>query len=135
MQWAWSLVLILLSAFVVKPEGQVTYFQASYQGSDVRLEWKVNQSATQGDFYLYRRKSDEEDFVKLTDVQNSGSDSYVWVDQNLYKTTTESPQQSAMTYKLVVHGANNNNETYFASIQRNPTAVQRSWGSIKVMFR
>ena len=133
MQWAWSLVLILLSAFVMKPEGQVTYFQASYQGSDVRLEWKVNQSSPQGNFYVYRRKADDEEFVKLTDMDNTGADSYTFVDMNLYKGTAEA-QPNAMTYKLVVKGQAVN-ETYFASIQRNPTAVQRSWGSIKVMFR
>lgn len=132
MQWTWSVVLILLSAFVMKPEGQVTYFQASYQGSDVRLEWKVNQSSAQGNFYVYRRKADEEDFVKLTDVDNTGADSYTYVDQNLYKANES--QQTSMTYKLVVKGQSVN-ETYFASIQRSPTAVQRSWGSIKVMFR
>jgi hypothetical protein len=132
MQWAWSAVLILLSAFIVKPEGQVTYFQASYQGSDVRLEWKVNQSAAQGDFYVYRRKSDEEEFTKLGDMENTGADSYTFIDQNLYKASES--LQTAMTYKLVVH-SQASNESYFASIQRNPTAVQRSWGSIKVMFR
>lgn len=134
MQWACSVLLVLLSSFVVKPAGQITAFQASYQGSDVRLEWKVNQASAHNDFHLYRRKADEEEFMKLADIENTGADSYFFVDQNLYRETVDSPQQSAMTYKLVVRGQSGN-ETYFATIQRNPTAVQRSWGSIKVMFR
>ena len=125
--------LIAIVAHVAGPQAQaVQYFQASYQGSNVRLEWRMNQNAAQAIFEVWRKKASEDTYYKLGEVTGNGSESYTYIDDNLYKNSDT--HQAALSYKLVVRTAQGS-ETYVAGIERNPTAVQRSWGSIKVMFR
>ena len=130
------LSLFTLTAIVAQmagPQAQaVQFFQASYQGSNVRLEWRMAQNSAQATFEVWRKKASEDTYYKLTDVSGNGGESYVYIDDNLYKNSDT--QQAALSYKLVVR-TGQGSESYMAGIERNPTAVQRSWGSIKVMFR
>jgi hypothetical protein len=126
-----SLFLSLLLG-LANTTGMVQSFTASYQGSDVRLEWHVSDAAANADFEIHRKKAGEDSYVKLGDVNGTGSDVYTFIDDNLYKNTDVA--QAALSYKLVVKMASGSEQT-ITGIERNPTAVQRSWGSIKVMFR
>ena len=126
-----SLLLSLLLG-LANTAGMVQSFTASYQGSDVRLEWRVSDAASSANFEIHRKKAGEDSFVKLADVAGTGTDTYTFTDDNLYKNTDVA--QAALSYKLVAKMPNGTEQT-ITGIDRNPTAVQRSWGSIKVMFR
>lgn len=125
-----ALLLVLLPG-VAFSAGEVEFFTATYTGSTIRLDWKLSQKA-QSTFEVYRKRSEESSYSKLGDVDYNGSDSYTYVDDNLYR--TQGVAQVAFSYKLVVHQAGQT-QNYLVSVEHGPTAVQRSWGSIKMMFR
>lgn len=127
-------VLLLLLVFVpgiAMSAGEVEFFTATYTGSNIRLDWKLSQK-TQSTFEVYRKRSEESTYMKLADVDYNGSESYTFVDDNLYR--TQGVAQVAFSYKLVVHQGGQL-QNYLVSVEHGPTAVQRSWGSIKMMFR
>lgn len=123
--------LLVLLPGVAFSAGEVEFFTATYTGSSIRLDWKLSQKA-QSTFEVYRKRSEESSYSKLGDVDYNGSDSYTYVDDNLYR--TQGVAQVAFSYKLVVHQGGQT-QNYLVSVEHGPTAVQRSWGSIKMMFR
>ena len=109
----------------------VSTFSASYQGADVRLEWTVTQEPNVIRYDLYRKRGGEHDFQKITSQLPAGQTQYWVVDDNLYKNEAG---PANVEYRLTV--VSSGQEThYYAVIEHNPTAIQRSWGSIKSMFR
>jgi len=124
----WLLVMLPCTAFSA---GEVDFFTATFSGSSVRLDWKLS-ARQQADFEIYRKRPDESAYAKLEDVPYNGTDVYTYQDNNLYR--TQGSAQVMFTYKLVVH-QNTQAQSYLASVENGPTAVQRSWGSIKLMFR
>lgn len=118
---------LILTAFQV----QVSSFQAVYQGSDIRLEWRVSDEAEVSQYEIYRKKESDANYTKLTDVAQTGSGTYSWVDDNLYK---NGDGVENISYRLSAV-TSNGPKFFYANIQHSPTAVQRSWGSIKSMFR
>ena len=120
-------IFLILTAFQV----QVSSFQAVYQGADIRLEWKVTDESEVSVYEIFRKKDTDANYTKLTDVAQSGSGSYTWVDDNLYKTGDGIEN---ISYRLAAN-TSAGPKYFYATIQHSPTAVQRSWGSIKSMFR
>ena len=120
-------IFLILTAFQV----QVSSFQAVYQGADIRLEWKVSDESEVSVYEIFRKKDTDANYTKLTDVAQSGSGTYTWVDDNLYK-TGEGIEN--ISYRLAAN-TSGGPKYFYATIQHSPTAVQRSWGSIKSMFR
>ncbi|SFB75367.1 hypothetical protein SAMN05421780_101283 [Flexibacter flexilis DSM 6793] len=108
-----------------------SYFSASYQGADVKLDWQIADEGGVSSYEVYRKKASETAYQKLTTVSINGSGNYTFLDDNLYKTDD---QAQTISYKLVIH-TNSSAYNLFANIQHSPTAVQRSWGSIKSMFK
>lgn len=120
-------ILLFISAFQV----QVSSFTATYQGSDIRLEWKVSEEAEVLNYEISRKKDSDPSYSKLTDVPQSGTGSYFWVDDNLYK---DGEAIENISYRLAAQ-TNAGPKFFYTQIQHSPTAIQRSWGSIKSMFR
>lgn len=110
----------------------VSSFSATYQGSDVRLEWRVSQEETVSFYEIYRKRNDDAAYTKIGRVANLNAGTYTFIDDNLYKTDEV---QAGITYKLSIKHQDNSVNNYFTTINANPTAIQRSWGSIKSMFR
>jgi hypothetical protein len=110
---------------------QLQSFQASYQGSDIRLEWKVSEEAGVTSYEISRKKEGDASYGRLAEVNASGQSAYFWVDDNLYK---DGDAMENISYRLTAQ-TSAGPKYFYASIQHSPTAVQRSWGSIKSMFR
>lgn len=106
-------------------------FTAFYQGADVRLEWRTPEESEVQVYEVYRKKADESVYQKIGTLSANNSNNYSFIDDNLYK---GSDAAQSISYRLTVK-TTQNNYNLFASIQHTPTAVQRSWGSIKSMFK
>lgn len=109
----------------------VQQFTASYQGVDVRLDWSVGQEQGIEAFELFRRKNEAEDFRRIATIPAAGRLSYSFLDDDLYKNQGGHQVQ----YRLTVRRNDGTVQHFFTHIQHNPTTVQRSWGSIKAMFK
>ena len=123
-------VLVLVPG-VAFSAGEVEYFSAAYTNGTIRLDWKLS-ARQQADFEIYRKRPDEGSYSKQADIPYNGTDVYTYVDDNLFK--AQAGAQISFSYKLVVHQGGQV-QNYLASVDNGPTAVQRSWGSIKLMFR
>ena len=120
-------LMLMITAFQV----QVSSFQAVYQGADIRLEWKVSEESEVTSYEISRKKETDGNYSKLADVAQSSLGNYVWVDDNLYK---DGEGLENISYRLTAN-TGSGPKFFYANIQHSPTAVQRSWGSIKSMFR
>lgn len=105
-------------------------FQASPEKEGIRLEWKINSESEVIAYEIYRKSENGSQFYKLSDITPNGSGTYQYLDDDLYKNSSV----ASITYKLMVKSSNQSYE-YFTSILYQPTAVQRTWGSIKAMFK
>lgn len=124
------LTVLLTQAWLVYALGTVQYFTASYQGTDVKLDWRLDDDATIDQFEIARKRPDEANFTKLGNITNNGTGQYTFIDDKLYK----SGQVATVSYRLTLKSGNTLT-THYTSIAHNPTAVQRTWGSIKSMFK
>ena len=108
----------------------VQIFTANYQGTDVKLEWRLADEQGVESFELARKRPEETVFTRITSVSANGSANYSFVDDQLYKTN----QANTISYRLTMKSGAGVT-MYYTSISHNPTAVQRTWGSIKSMFK
>lgn len=108
----------------------VQVFTANYQGTDVKLEWRLTDEQGVESFELARKRPEEAVFTRITSMTANGTSNYTFVDDQLYKTG----QTNTVSYRLTMKSAAGIT-TYYTSISHNPTAVQRTWGSIKSMFK
>lgn len=121
------LLLVCCSAFTTS----LQQFTASYQGVDIRLDWSVSQEQGIESFELFRKKDGSEDLRKIATIPVSGKLSYSFLDDDLYKNQSSHEVQ----YRLTLKKTDRTVQHFFTTIQHNPTTVQRSWGSIKAMFK
>jgi hypothetical protein len=120
-------IVVLLSSFQL----QMQSFIASYQGADIRLEWKVSEETGVTVYEISRKKDSDANYYRLTEVAATSAGSYTWLDDNLYK---DGDASENINYRLTAVSPSGQ-KSFYTNIQHSPTAVQRSWGSIKSMFR
>jgi hypothetical protein len=135
-------LLIFLSTTVALA-ATVTLYTAVYDGPNVRVEWEVSSETDVTGFDLYRKAAAETTFSLVSSVVPTGQRRYQYLDTNVYRLMAGSlPSSGAgnmatggpFTYRLTVRtpGAD---QTYTTVLAGTPSAVQRSWGTIKSMFR
>ena len=131
-----SLCLLVLLSVLLALGATVTLFQAAYDNSTVRVVWEVaNESGVQN-YDLYRKANNEPAFTKLITVSPSGQSRYQYLDSDVYHgpANTSSTLGGPFTYRLAVR-TTAGDQNYTSTLGQTPSAVQRSWGSIKSMFR
>lgn len=121
------ILMIGLASFQV----QVSSFLATYQGADIRLEWKISDESGVSGYEISRKKDSDASYGRLSETTASNQGTYVWVDDNLYK---NGDAMENISYRLTAN-TSAGPKYFYTNIQHSPTAVQRSWGSIKSMFR
>lgn len=124
-------VLPALALVLASFQLQMQSFTATYQGADIRLEWKVAEETGVSSYEISRKKDEDAAYGRLTEMPASGQNAYSWVDDNLYK---DGDAMENISYRLTANTASGP-KYFYTNIQHSPTAVQRSWGSIKSMFR
>ena len=125
------LVVLLLSSLLVLA-ATVTVFTVTLDGSNVRVEWEVNTEADVTSFDIYRKSVADPTYSLLSNIIPTGQRRYLYTDRNVYRGVAGG---GPFTYRLTVHGGANGEQTYTANLAQTPSAVQRSWGTIKSMFR
>mgnify|MGYP001596499381 CR=1 FL=1 len=105
-------------------------FQATSEKEGIRLEWRLSNETEVISYEIFRKSESGSQFYKLSDIVPNGSGVYQFMDDELYKNSSV----ETITYKLMIK-SNSQNYEYFTSIMYQPTAVQRTWGSIKAMFK
>lgn len=106
------------------------YFNISPDGSDVILEWQMKTEESVVEYRLFRKFNNEPLQAHIATISPDGVGSYQYLDDDIFKTESE-----VITYELQVLMSDNTVHQFQASLSHNPTSVQRTWGSIKSMFR
>ncbi|MBC7446895.1 MAG: hypothetical protein H7330_02430 [Hymenobacteraceae bacterium] len=140
MKHAFRLPLRLLAVFAfvlgtlaaVALTGPVTSFTGNFEGIDARLSWELPAETGIQRFELWRHSAADPALVKIATVPPTGALRYSLLDQNLYKTADAT--LGSFTYKLTCI-TTSGDFNYSFTLSQTPSAVQRSWGSIKSMFR
>ncbi len=131
--------LLLLSATLAWA-ATITLFQATYDNSAIRVAWEVANETGVQSYELHRKANTEPAFARLTNVAPTGQTRYQYLDTDVYRApvdptvTTGAQAGGPYTYRLTVH-TTTGDQVYTSSLGQTPSAVQRSWGSIKSMFR
>ena len=131
------MLLVLLSATVALA-ATLTMFTATYDGPNVKVDWEVNSEADVTGFELSRKSVSQSSFTVVSTVVPTGIRRYQFVDTNVYRSTAGGGSAPAaggpFTYRLTVRGPGGD-QSYLTVLAGTPSAVQRSWGTIKSMFR
>ncbi len=125
-------VLVFVALTALALAGPVTSFNGTFEGIDARLNWEVSAETGVQRFELWRHSAADPALQKIATVQPTGALRYSLLDQNLYKTNDATI--GAFTYKLTCV-TTSGDFNYGFTLSQTPSAVQRSWGSIKSMFR
>lgn len=124
------LLLAALGAWALT--GPVTAFSGAFDGVDARLRWEVGSEAGLQRFELARRVGNDPIFHDVVTLTPDGSRTYEYLDQNPHRTNDEALH--SCSYKLTAVTTSGSHD-YAVTLAQSPSAVQRSWGSIKSMFR
>jgi hypothetical protein len=133
-------LLLLLWSAAVAYAASLTLFTAVYSGSTVQVDWEVNTETDVTSFELSRKAATETSFTVVNTTNVTGQRRYQYLDTNVYRTTagiatsTATAGNGPYTYRLTVRGPGPD-QSYVTILAGTPSAVQRSWGTIKSMFR
>jgi hypothetical protein len=123
--------LLVLLGGLAATAATATVFTAMLDGGHVRVEWEMSTEADVAGFDLYRKSAAEPGYALLTSIVPTGQRRYVYADRNGYRGSIGAGPAS---YRLLVRG-DGGEQTYTTSLTPTPSAVQRSWDTIKSMFR
>ena len=130
-------LLQLLVSIVVAAAATLTLFTAIYDGANVRVEWEVSTETDVTGFELSRKAASDINYTTVSTIMPTGQRRYQYLDTNVYRTTagtTATTGGGPFTYRLTVRGPGGD-QSYLTVLAGTPSAVQRSWGTIKSMFR
>ena len=138
-RWFGPAVLLVLLSAGAALAATLTLFTATYEGSNVRIEWEVNTEADVTGFELARKAASESSFTAVTNVVPTGQRRYQFTDVNVYRNQTGSGANATtasgpFTYRLTLRGPSGD-QSFLTVLAGTPSGVQRSWGTIKSMFR
>jgi hypothetical protein len=126
-----SLFLALaFSSQVVQAQSlTLDYFTVTPSGSDMLIRWQVPDESGITSFKLDRKIAEDPDFQQLVVMTPNGMRSYEYLDYTLFR-----GEPRTVNYRLQITKSGMV-YSYYVNIMHNPTSVQRTWGSIKAMFR
>jgi hypothetical protein len=126
------LTLLLLGAAGAASSVQLDFFRVEVQESDFVITWQTRVEEDVRTYELHRKTSYSQQFMPIVEVAARGTNvTYRYVDDEVYKAASEQ-----VDYKLVVLYANGTQEEITQrQVNYTPTAVRRTWGSIKAMFQ
>jgi hypothetical protein len=122
---------LLISSLAWAMEGALLYFQAAMQGSSVKLDWEMANESGISSYELFRKSNLEPTYKKVITLSPNGSRRYSFIDTDANPDFSVSGQ---ITYKLTLN-TSGSDVSHYTTLSQAPSSVQRSWGSIKSMFR
>jgi hypothetical protein len=124
-------VFTLAAAFADELGVSLNYFRAAFEGTDVKIEWELANENTITGFEVYRKLNNETTFRHINGLSVCGTKHYAFIDTDLRNVPNRA---GTITYKLTVE-TSNGDSNFTTAFVNNPSSVERSWGSIKSMFR
>lgn len=122
------LLLVLTGAFNVR----LDFFEVRRQDNDIEVSWQTNVEEDVHRYELFRKTSYSGEYMQVRTFNPHGAgQAYQFTDDEVYKTASES-----VDYRLDVVYSNGVRQQLAArQVDYVPTAVRRTWGSIKAMFQ
>jgi hypothetical protein len=108
-------------------------FQASSDGANITIRWITEDESGIASYELQRRSTTDGLFAPISTVDAKGASLYEYIDYSAFLKTTTLYQ-----YQVVVHfkDASRAPQVYGPiTVTHTVSAVRRTWGSIKSMFR
>ncbi len=138
-RWLAPALLLVLGSLTAALAASLTLFVATYDGANVRVEWEVSTEADVSGFELARKGVTESSYTAVTSVVPTGQRRYQFTDANVYRNqggggVPPASLSGPFTYRLTVRSPGGD-QSYLTVLAGTPSAVQRSWGTIKSMFR
>lgn len=127
------LLLVLFSATLVLSAG-FTLFRARYNDAGERMQEQGSNESDVPAYDLCRKASVEPAFARWAAVSSSGFGPYPYFDPNVYCGTAAAQIGGPFNYRFSVRTATGD-QTYTNALSQTAGPMQRSWGSIKSMFR
>ncbi len=128
------LLFLLTGVLLVASVSQnvrLRYFNAEYNGAAMVVTWEAEAEPGVQTYELHRKTEQSEQFTLLAELQAHGVNTpYTVRDEQVYK----SPM-AMVDYRLeVVLASGLRQRVAERRVNYTPTAIPRSWGSIKAMF-
>ncbi|MCS7028677.1 MAG: hypothetical protein NZ519_07925 [Bacteroidia bacterium] len=124
------LLALLLLASITYASVTLKYFTAIPSGTEIKLQWEVQSEYGITEFQVWKRIGSGS-AAKIYSVTPNGSRVYSYTDLNVMKT-----DETSQTYIYTLRIMQGSSYTDFTqSVTHNPTTIQRTWGSIKAMFK
>uniref|UniRef100_A0A7V2B2E8 Fibronectin type III domain-containing protein n=2 Tax=Rhodothermus TaxID=29548 RepID=A0A7V2B2E8_RHOMR len=131
--WYWGVLLLGLGAWGFPGAVELSYFKVAAEGNDLVISWEASREESVQRYELRRRTPfSKGQYVLVAQLQAQGAGrTYRYVDRQVYKQTADE-----VAYQLwVVYGDGTAQQLAEQAINYTPTAVRRTWGSIKAMFQ
>ena len=126
-------MLLVLSSVAAVYAATLTLFTAAYSGTIVKVEWEVSNEVDVTGFELARKSATETSYSVVSTAATTGQRRYLYLDTNVYRGAAGT-LGGPYTYRLTVRSPAGD-QSYLTVLAGTPSAVQRSWGTIKSMFR
>lgn len=126
-------ILILLVFLVGTALANVVFsrFDARTEGNDIVVSWQASVETDVREYVLERKTLFDAQFVEMARFEPHGTNSlYTYRDARVFKVQSEQ-----VSYRLrIISSDNSFVVTDAVTVDYTPTAVRRTWGSIKAMF-
>ncbi|MBX7242573.1 MAG: hypothetical protein K1X92_12600 [Bacteroidia bacterium] len=125
-----SLFFLITGSRIAMAQGVVMNdFKVAIQGGGIQLDWELQNETGVSEFRIYRKAGSQTDFEYVSTQYANGTLRYSYFDKEVFKN-----DNLIITYQLRVI-KNGVPSLFHATLSQNTTSVQRTWGSIKGMFR
>jgi hypothetical protein len=107
----------------------LNFFNLNPNGADILLEWEVQDETDIAEYRLFRKFQEDPTFTFVGSLTPNGSKRYQYLDDDIFKSTSR-----VLVYELQVV-KDNQVYRFTVNLSHNPSSIQRTWGSIKSMFK
>lgn len=107
-------------------------FDARTEGNDIVVSWETSVETDIREYVLERRTIFDTQFLEMARLEAHGSNSpYTYRDERVFKVQAE---QVSYRLRMIDDNGSFAGVTDPITVDYTPTAVRRTWGSIKAMF-
>lgn len=126
------LVLLLAGAGSLSSDVRLVYFNVDRDGNTFSISWKSDTEEDVRSYELYRKTAYAAAFSSIQTFSAHGTGKeYKFTDNQVYKAASEQ-----VDYRLEVVFQNGlRQQIAEKKVNYTPTAIRRTWGSIKAMFQ
>ncbi|RMG20624.1 MAG: hypothetical protein D6730_19635 [Bacteroidetes bacterium] len=125
-----SLGLFHFTGPLFAQEVLLKHFTISSDGADILVEWEVKDEQGITEFQLYRKFNDDPTLKFVASIPVNGTLKYKYLDDGIFKNNGR-----VIQYELHIFKDQQIYKFFSIPLAHTPTSIQRTWGSIKSMFR